>query len=219
MGAYFRKFKQWVFYPVFLIGFHFQGLKIPGKYCTELMQNTDSHCGCRQKGGSHKNDGPKQVKLPAGMCQLDPFILPTIDRTQLKTDYKLVEALCEQSGFRWEEKHQMVTAPDDVWDKYINVCHFLSLLSIYSFYLCRLTPECNPSGNILFWSLMTIDMAYLCDDMLATGTGTFRPRDGDTSNHHGGGEDEQEEEEEEEEEEESENKEHMAIFLMTVILC
>ncbi|KAF8580859.1 hypothetical protein K439DRAFT_1619440 [Ramaria rubella] len=37
----------------------------------------------------------------------------------LKGEYRLVKALREQSGFGWDDMKQMVTAPPDVWDKYL----------------------------------------------------------------------------------------------------
>ena len=37
----------------------------------------------------------------------------------MKIDYKIVHKLREQSGFGWDLKTSMVTAPDNVWDAYI----------------------------------------------------------------------------------------------------
>lgn len=40
----------------------------------------------------------------------------------------MVKTLREQSGFGWDEGRQIVTAPDDVWDKYITVNLFFVVL-------------------------------------------------------------------------------------------
>ncbi|KAF8584008.1 hypothetical protein K439DRAFT_1298134, partial [Ramaria rubella] len=38
---------------------------------------------------------------------------------RLKTDYKIVQTLWDLSGFGWDEGRQMVTANEDIWEKYL----------------------------------------------------------------------------------------------------
>jgi len=39
----------------------------------------------------------------------------------LNKNYKIFQTLREQSGFGWDSEEQLPTAPDDVWDAYIEV--------------------------------------------------------------------------------------------------
>ena len=48
---------------------------------------------------------------------------------QLKDDYKIVKELRKQSGFGWDNAKQLVTAPPQVWDSYLEVCLTLLLVS------------------------------------------------------------------------------------------
>jgi Myb/SANT-like DNA-binding domain len=41
---------------------------------------------------------------------------------QLKKEYKEVKQIRELSGFGWDADKHVVTAADDVWDAYIEVC-------------------------------------------------------------------------------------------------
>jgi Myb/SANT-like DNA-binding domain len=41
---------------------------------------------------------------------------------QLKKRYASFKQLKETSGFGWDDQRQMVTAPDSVWDRYLEVC-------------------------------------------------------------------------------------------------
>jgi hypothetical protein len=40
---------------------------------------------------------------------------------QLKGEYKIVKAMRDLSGFGWDKGQQRVTAPLEVWDKYLEV--------------------------------------------------------------------------------------------------
>ena len=39
----------------------------------------------------------------------------------MKDKYKIVRAIRENSGFGWDDTRKVATAPDDVWDRYIQV--------------------------------------------------------------------------------------------------
>lgn len=43
------------------------------------------------------------------------------DHSQLKSDYTIVKAVREASGFGWNDIKKMPTAAKDVWDRYITV--------------------------------------------------------------------------------------------------
>ena len=49
---------------------------------------------------------------------------------QLKKDFAVVKQLREQSGFGWDNALKIVTAPPDVWDKYLEVCLTNVLLNL-----------------------------------------------------------------------------------------
>jgi hypothetical protein len=63
------------------------------------------------------------------LSSLLPIVLHPTDFMQLKEEYRIVKALCEQSGSEWDEQEQLVTAPDDIWEKYIKVCTLLCACS------------------------------------------------------------------------------------------
>jgi hypothetical protein len=44
---------------------------------------------------------------------------------QLKKEYKEVKQIGELNGFGWDADKHVVTAADDVWDVYIEVCCIL----------------------------------------------------------------------------------------------
>ena len=61
--------------------------------------------------------------LPLGRIIFNPpGLIP--GRIQLKAEYKVVHALCEQSSFGWDEGDQRVTVPLPVWEAYTKVCGF-----------------------------------------------------------------------------------------------
>ncbi|TFK78308.1 hypothetical protein K466DRAFT_607113 [Polyporus arcularius HHB13444] len=72
----------------------------------------------------------------------------------LKKEYFIVKALRELSGFGWDEERSLVTAPDDVWDKYI---------------------EAHP--NAKKWRKFPLfdEMGALVDGTAATGEGAYHP--------------------------------------------
>jgi len=41
---------------------------------------------------------------------------------QLKKDYLIVKKLRELSGFGWDDDLKIVTATDEVWEAYLQVC-------------------------------------------------------------------------------------------------
>jgi Myb/SANT-like DNA-binding domain len=47
------------------------------------------------------------------------------DMTKLKKDFAAVKHLRERSGFGWDSTTSRVTATEDVWQKYLEVSHFL----------------------------------------------------------------------------------------------
>ena len=48
-------------------------------------------------------------------------IAPLTMKLQLKTAYKVFQAVKENSGFGWDIEKQIPTAPDEVWETYIAV--------------------------------------------------------------------------------------------------
>lgn len=42
--------------------------------------------------------------------------------TRIKKEYKAFKHILDQTGFGWDEASQTVTAPDDVWQTYLQVC-------------------------------------------------------------------------------------------------
>jgi len=46
----------------------------------------------------------------------------------LRNLYKIVKNLLDQKGFSWDEKRQMVTADNNVWDDYIKVQYSICLI-------------------------------------------------------------------------------------------
>ena len=42
-------------------------------------------------------------------------------KSVLFKEYKIICTLCSQSGFGWDDLHQMVTATPDVWERYIAI--------------------------------------------------------------------------------------------------
>ena len=51
----------------------------------------------------------------------------------LKKKYSIFEQLKNNSGFGWDEERKMVTAPDDVWERYLSVhkgSFFLLLINL-----------------------------------------------------------------------------------------
>ncbi|KAF8479944.1 hypothetical protein JB92DRAFT_3133324 [Gautieria morchelliformis] len=73
----------------------------------------------------------------------------------LKTHYKIVKTLREQSGFGWNEGKKLVTASKEVWDVYI-LAH----------------PKAKPFHRRSF--PLFAQMVHLVDGVIATGTGVFR---------------------------------------------
>jgi len=59
----------------------------------------------------------------------------------LKKRYAIFKQLKENSGFGWDEQRQMVTAPDSVWDRYLEVGVSVSHESRSLFVPCLLPME------------------------------------------------------------------------------
>ncbi|KAF8576208.1 hypothetical protein K439DRAFT_1623016 [Ramaria rubella] len=69
---------------------------------------------------------------------------------QLKPNYKIVQTSWDLSGFGWDEGRQMVTANEDIWEKYL-----------------KSHKEAQPFKKKLFPLFDRI--AELCGDVIATG--------------------------------------------------
>jgi len=68
---------------------------------------------------------------------------------------------------------QLVTAPDQVWDSFLKVCVLLFIVrSLLTSNTCQSHPTSSPFKKKGF--LLFDELAYLCDNVLATGVGAFR---------------------------------------------
>ena len=96
---------------------------------------------------------------------------------------------------------QLVTAPDQVWESFLKVCVLLFIVrSLLTSNICQSHPVSSPfkkKGFPLF-----DELAYLCDDVLATGVGAFRGTGMGSGDLDGEGTVEEEDEEQEEGEDE-----------------
>jgi len=92
---------------------------------------------------------------------------------------------------------QLVTAPDQVWDSFLKVCVLLFIVrSLLTSNTCQSHPASSPfkkKGFPLF-----DELAYLCDDVLATGVEAFRGTGMGSGDLDGEGTVEEEDEEQEE---------------------
>src|SRR5882724_6901422 len=101
------------------------------------------------------------------------------DHLQLKAEYKTVRTLCGLSGFGWDEGLQMMTAPLQVWESYIQV---MWVSSYVSFLLTISYAQSHPKAKKFMTKPFPLynDLVELCDAVIATGAGAFRGT-GDTS--------------------------------------
>ena len=99
---------------------------------------------------------------------------------QLKAKDKTMQTLHRLSGFSWDEGEQMVTAPLQVWESYIQV---MWLSSCVSFLLTISYPQSHNKAKKFMTKpfLLYDDLTELCDAVIVIGAGEFRGT-GDTSN-------------------------------------
>ncbi|KAF8581616.1 hypothetical protein K439DRAFT_1618908 [Ramaria rubella] len=119
---------------------------------------------------------------------------------QLKGEYKIVRMLRGLSGFGWDEGKQCVTAPLEVWDKYLIA-----------------NPKANPFKKKPF--LLYDDIVELCGHVIATGAGVFHGT-GSTGNDASDGDEESVESDDEGDQEgERESNKNESLDRQEVCLC
>jgi hypothetical protein len=71
-----------------------------------------------------------QVTLDLGKWFSSSFQLPLLYQPQFKKEYKIVKTLQSLSGFGWDDLKKMVTAEPQVWDSYLKVSVYYTVLNI-----------------------------------------------------------------------------------------
>ncbi len=91
-----------------------------------------------QKGKRAENGFKKEAWTDVLLAMREKFTTTRFEVKQLKskTDqlkkkYTIFQALCDNSGFGWNEEKMIPTAPDDVWERYMQV--FIPYLFLFHY--------------------------------------------------------------------------------------
>ncbi len=94
-----------------------------------------------------------------------------------------MKQLHEQSGFGWDNGHQLVTAPSDMWDRYLIVSSCSYHVSHTNYWQAHPNAKLFKKKPFILYD----ELATLCDHVLATSNDAFRGGMDQDSRHDGEG--------------------------------